>query len=217
MGILYNLIGRVKLLNDLATIFETTVIEVGNVSLSKLIPDNNNSNSSSNNANAAAAANNSGNNNANAAASSSSSSSSSAAPPVKNAQLAVEFFNETIKVYLNFEEVLKKAFNYDDQFMRAYERALRKFTNENAINKVNSSGVSQTATLLADYCHAILRKGAKEVNEDEMNQTFENIVRSSSLNSLILYLSLPLSLSIYLYISSSNNNYYIIYYVLLCL
>jgi cullin 1 len=76
-------------------------------------------------------------------------------------------------IYDQFSDLVQKAFSNDSAFVAALDRACRAVVNENAVNKGTQI---KSPELLAKYCDLLLKKGAKNLEESQLEQKLSQIV-----------------------------------------
>jgi len=92
--------------------------------------------------------------------------------PAKDQKEPKAYIETLLKIYDQFNDVVKKAFSNDGAFIAALDRACRKVVNENSVNK-NST---KSPELLAKYCDVLLKKGNKNVEENQIEEKLNQII-----------------------------------------
>jgi len=92
--------------------------------------------------------------------------------PTKEIKDPKRYVDTLLKVYEQFSDVVKKAFSNDAQFVAALDKACRKIVNENPINK----NTTKSPELLAKYCDLLLKKGNKNLEENQLEEKLNQII-----------------------------------------
>ncbi|ODV81533.1 ubiquitin ligase of SCF [Suhomyces tanzawaensis NRRL Y-17324] len=79
------------------------------------------------------------------------------------------YINTLITIYLQFNEIVIKAFNKDPRFIKALDNACRYFVNNNPIALPTPKSACKTPELLAKYSDLFLRSNSKESDIIDMN------------------------------------------------
>jgi len=82
------------------------------------------------------------------------------------------YIETLLKIYDQFNDVVKKAFSNDPAFIAALDRDCRKVVNENVLNK----NATKSPELLAKYCDVLLKKGNKNVEETQLEEKLNQII-----------------------------------------
>lgn len=78
-------------------------------------------------------------------------------------------------MYNRYESILRKQFHDEIGFKRSLDKACASFINKNAVTgKAKSSNFS--AELLAAYCHILLRKSNKNLEESKVEGAIDQIM-----------------------------------------
>ena len=70
-------------------------------------------------------------------------------------------------------DLVNASFKGDPSFVASLDRACKEFVNHNAVCQKSSA---KSPELIAKYCDALLKKGAKNPDEAELEQLLNNIV-----------------------------------------
>jgi len=74
-----------------------------------------------------------------------------------------------------YDDILDRAFGKDTRFIRALDVAHQSFINQNAVTDAARSS-SKTSELLTRYVDSLLRKGGKNVEEQELDILLSDVV-----------------------------------------
>lgn len=88
-----------------------------------------------------------------------------------------------LDVHKNYHALVLTAFQNDSGFVAALDKACGKFINNNAVTKACQS-TQKSPELLARYCDLLLKKSNKNPEDQEMEDTLNQVVRSFSINLL---------------------------------
>mmetsp|Transcript_1822 Transcript_1822/g.4144 ORF Transcript_1822/g.4144 Transcript_1822/m.4144 type:complete len:766 (-) Transcript_1822:24-2321(-) len=77
------------------------------------------------------------------------------------------YVEELLKVYKKFSNIVEVAFHNDTKFVASLDKACRRFINENEVCKLAKSA-SKSPELLARFADSLLKKSAKNPEEQEM-------------------------------------------------
>lgn len=85
-----------------------------------------------------------------------------------------------MEVHRKYNELVQTAFNNDNGFVAALDKACGKFINTNAVTTVSKSN-SKSPELLAKYCDLLLKKSSKNPEEAELEETLNEVVSNLNL------------------------------------
>eukprot|EP01137_Pigoraptor_chileana_P032706 Opistho-2@22517 len=91
------------------------------------------------------------------------------------AQDPKQYADTMLAVHRKYSAMLKDAFTSDTTFVAALDKAFRKFVNTNAVTVATKSG-SKSPELLARYCDSLLKKSAKNPEENELEELLNDIM-----------------------------------------
>ncbi len=91
-----------------------------------------------------------------------------------------QYVETILKVYKQYNALVIGSFRNDPGFVAALDKACRSFINENAVCKLAKSA-SKSPELLARFVDSLLKKSAKNPEEQEMEQLLTDVVRVSRL------------------------------------
>jgi len=97
---------------------------------------------------------------------------STATTAINDPQVYVE---SLLKVYKKYNELVVTAFRNDSGFVAALDKACRRFINDNAVCKAAKSA-SKSPELLARFTDLLLKKSAKNPEEQEMEQLLNDVM-----------------------------------------
>ncbi|CAF0885104.1 unnamed protein product [Adineta ricciae] len=87
-----------------------------------------------------------------------------------------KLYVETIlDIHTKFFKLVQVAFNSEQGFTAALDKACGKFINNNAVTTA-AGNTTKSPELLARYCDALLRKGSKAVEETDLEEKFNQIM-----------------------------------------
>ncbi|CAF0783301.1 unnamed protein product [Adineta steineri] len=87
-----------------------------------------------------------------------------------------KLYVETIlDIHTKFFKLVQEAFNSEQGFTAALDKACGKFINNNAVTAAVGN-TTKSPELLARYCDALLRKGSKAVEETDLEEKFNQIM-----------------------------------------
>ncbi len=89
-----------------------------------------------------------------------------------------QYVETILKVYKQYNALVIGSFRNDPGFVAALDKACRSFINENAVCKLAKSA-SKSPELLARFVDSLLKKSAKNPEEQEMEQLLTDVVRVS--------------------------------------
>ncbi|CAF4186424.1 unnamed protein product [Rotaria sordida] len=88
-----------------------------------------------------------------------------------------ELYVETIlEVHTKFSKLAQEIFISEQGFTTALNNACCKFINNNAVTRA-AGNTTKSSELLAGYCDALLRKGSKAVEETDLEETLNQIIK----------------------------------------
>lgn len=94
----------------------------------------------------------------------------------QNAMTDPKYYITTIlQLYDVYNNLASKAFKLDHGFVEAMDRAFTRFVNENEITRLAKSA-SKSPQLLVLYCDQLLRKNAKNVEDERMDEYLEQVM-----------------------------------------
>jgi cullin 1 len=109
-----------------------------------------------------------------------------------------QYVETVLKVYKQYNTLVVGSFRNDPGFVASLDKACRSFINENAVCKLAKSA-SKSPELLARFVDSLLKKSAKNPEEQEMEQLLTDVVRAAlipfpplSLSPLMRAFMLPL-------------------------
>jgi cullin 1 len=79
-------------------------------------------------------------------------------------------------MYEVYNGLVVTAFKQDHGFVESMDRAFTRFVNENEITKLAKSA-SKSPQLLVYYCDQLLKKSAKNVEDDKMDEYLDQVVK----------------------------------------
>lgn len=85
------------------------------------------------------------------------------------------FVNTVLEVHSYFAQLVKEAFNGDPMFMASIDKACEKFINNNNVTKLTDS-LSKPSELMAKYCDLLLKKSAKNPEEEELEERLKQVI-----------------------------------------
>jgi len=106
-----------------------------------------------------------------------------------------------LNVHKHYDDILDRAFSKDTRFVRALDVAHQFFINQNAVTEAAHSS-NKTSELLTRYVDSLLRKGGKNVEEQELDTLLNNVVSPFSSNDTTTYT--VLQITIFKYISDKD-------------
>jgi cullin 1 len=80
-----------------------------------------------------------------------------------------------LNIHKHYDDLLDRAFGKDTRFIRAMDVAHQFFINQNAVTDAARSS-NKTSELLTRYVDSLLRKGGKNVEEQELDMLLSNVV-----------------------------------------
>lgn len=80
-----------------------------------------------------------------------------------------------LEVHRKYNELVQTAFNNDNGFVAALDKACGKFINTNAVTTQSKSN-SKSPELLAKYCDLLLKKSSKNPEEAELEDTLNEVM-----------------------------------------
>jgi len=80
-----------------------------------------------------------------------------------------------LNIHKHYDDLLARAFGKDTRFIRAMDVAHQFFINQNAVTDAARSS-NKTSELLVRYVDSLLRKGGKNVEEQELDMLLSNVV-----------------------------------------
>uniref|UniRef100_A0A915ND38 Cullin family profile domain-containing protein n=1 Tax=Meloidogyne javanica TaxID=6303 RepID=A0A915ND38_MELJA len=94
----------------------------------------------------------------------------------QNAMTDPKYYITTIlQLYDVYNNLASKAFKLDHGFVEAMDKAFTRFVNENEITRLAKSA-SKSPQLLVLYCDQLLRKNAKNVEDERMDEYLEQVM-----------------------------------------
>ncbi|KAL7076378.1 hypothetical protein ACQ4LE_004487 [Meloidogyne hapla] len=94
----------------------------------------------------------------------------------QNAMTDPKYYITTIlQLYDVYNNLASNAFKLDHGFVEAMDRAFTRFVNENEITRLAKSA-SKSPQLLVLYCDQLLRKNAKNVEDERMDEYLEQVM-----------------------------------------
>jgi len=85
------------------------------------------------------------------------------------------YVDSLLKVYKKYNDLVSTAFRSDNGFVASLDKACRRFINDNAVCKAAKSA-SKSPELLARYTDLLLKKSAKNPEEQEMEQLLTDVM-----------------------------------------
>jgi len=85
------------------------------------------------------------------------------------------YVDSLLKVYKKYNDLVITAFRNDSGFVASLDKACRRFINDNAVCKAAKSA-SKSPELLARYTDLLLKKSAKNPEEQEMEQLLSDVM-----------------------------------------
>jgi len=85
------------------------------------------------------------------------------------------FVDCLLTVHQKYTDMVQRAFAQDATFVAAMDRACKKFVNTNAVTKAAKS-TTKSPELLAKYCHALLKKGSKIAEGNDVESLLDGIM-----------------------------------------
>eukprot|EP00124_Ichthyophonus_hoferi_P003659 Ihof_evm1s332 gene=Ihof_evmTU1s332 len=85
------------------------------------------------------------------------------------------YVSTLLQTYNQFHSLVVTAFNKDSKFVAALDKACRKFINSNAIT-AHFMSAQKSPELVARYCDILLKKSAKNPEENEIEDILSNIM-----------------------------------------
>uniref|UniRef100_A0A8D8VGP3 Cullin-1 n=1 Tax=Cacopsylla melanoneura TaxID=428564 RepID=A0A8D8VGP3_9HEMI len=86
------------------------------------------------------------------------------------------YVKSTLAVHEKYSLLVSTCFHNDSGFIAALDKACGKFINNNAITQISSNNSSKSPELLAKYCDILLKKSAKNPEENELEETLNQIM-----------------------------------------
>ncbi|CAF1366903.1 unnamed protein product [Rotaria sp. Silwood1] len=87
-----------------------------------------------------------------------------------------KLYVETIlDIHTKFLKFVKEAFNNEQDFTVALDKACAKFINNNTVT-IAAGNTTKSPELLVQYCNTLLRKGNKTVEETDLEEKFNQIM-----------------------------------------
>lgn len=85
------------------------------------------------------------------------------------------YIDAILTVYNKYNNMVTYHFNNEKGFKAALDKACGTFINKNTVTKMGSDS-KKCPELLANYCHLLLRKSKKNLQEDELEYALEQSV-----------------------------------------
>lgn len=82
------------------------------------------------------------------------------------------YIDAILTVYNKYDHMIIHQFNNGKGFRAALDRACKTFVNENRVTKMGK----KCPEILANYCHMVLRKSKKNLEESELEQALEQMM-----------------------------------------
>lgn len=92
-----------------------------------------------------------------------------------NPQNAKVYVDVLLEQHHKYSQLVKDAFESDPLFVTSLEKACRTFVNNNAVTAAAKS-TSKSPELLAKYCDSLLKKSAKNPEEDELEKLMQDVM-----------------------------------------
>jgi len=89
-----------------------------------------------------------------------------------------QYVETILKVYKQYNTMVVGSFGNEPGFVASLDKACRSFINENDVCKLAKSA-SKSPELLARFVDSLLKKSAKNPEEQEMEQLLTDVVRAS--------------------------------------
>ncbi|TVY38641.1 Cullin [Lachnellula subtilissima] len=83
------------------------------------------------------------------------------------------YIDALLEIHIQYQGLVKKAFQDEPEFTRSLDNACREFVNRNPVCK---SGSNKSPELLAKYADAVLRKGTNGAEESDLENTLNQIM-----------------------------------------
>jgi cullin 1 len=97
-----------------------------------------------------------------------------------------QYVETVLKVYKQYNTLVVGSFRNDPGFVASLDKACRSFINENAVCKLAKSA-SKSPELLARFVDSLLKKSAKNPEEQEMEQLLTDVVRAALILFSLLF------------------------------
>lgn len=85
------------------------------------------------------------------------------------------FVGTILEIHSYFEQLVKNAFDNDARFIASIDKACEKFINNNNITKLGDFS-SKPPELMAKYCDLLLRKSARNPEEEELEEKLKQVI-----------------------------------------
>lgn len=85
------------------------------------------------------------------------------------------YVNTILEVYRKYQGLVSSSFRNDTGFVAALDKACGRFVNKNAVT-IAANNSSKSPELLARYCDSLLKKSAKNPEEDELEETLNQVL-----------------------------------------
>ena len=89
------------------------------------------------------------------------------------------YMEAILRVHRTYDALVKVAFNGDQGFKKALEKACIAFANKNALTE--KAGTQKSPELIARYCDMIMKKSPKNPQDAEMDELVVQIVSNANL------------------------------------
>ncbi|CAG8961131.1 hypothetical protein HYFRA_00002674 [Hymenoscyphus fraxineus] len=83
------------------------------------------------------------------------------------------YIDALLGIHIQYQALVKKAFQDEPEFTRSLDNACREFVNRNQVCK---SGSNKSPELLAKYADAVLKKGSNGAEESDLENTLDQIM-----------------------------------------
>lgn len=80
-----------------------------------------------------------------------------------------------LEVHRRFSTLVTHSFNHDAGFVQALDKACTAFINSNQVTEL-AKNTTKSPELLARYCDLLLRKSAKNPEENELEETLNQVM-----------------------------------------
>eukprot|EP00123_Amoebidium_parasiticum_P008331 comp18734_c0_seq1/m.20531 comp18734_c0_seq1/g.20531 ORF comp18734_c0_seq1/g.20531 comp18734_c0_seq1/m.20531 type:complete len:758 (-) comp18734_c0_seq1:460-2733(-) len=85
------------------------------------------------------------------------------------------YVDTLLEIHTKYDRLVQVAFAKDSKFVSALDKACRKFVNENAVTK-HFKTAQKSPELVARYCDMLLKKSAKNPEENELEELLNKIL-----------------------------------------
>lgn len=86
-----------------------------------------------------------------------------------------QYVSSILEVHRRFRTLVTQSFNHDAGFVQALDKACTAFINTNQVTEL-AKNTTKSPELLARYCDLLLRKSAKNPEENELEETLNQVM-----------------------------------------